>query len=375
MNICPEKAISMKEDEYGFIYPVIDGEKCIACRRCQKVCAFRGESVENAPISTYAAVSRDEKTRMLSSSGGMFAAMAEYMIGHGGIVIGAIMQEDFSVIHAAAEKQEDIRLLQGSKYTQSSTGDVYQKTAEYLADGKKVLFSGTPYQTAGLYGFLGRDYENLLTVDIICHGVPGGRMFREYIELLGRKYGGRVEEFTFRDKSLGWGKNGSALINNKRRKIWQNTSSYIYYFSRGWIFRDSCCSCRYSSRLRPSDITLGDYWGIEKQHPEYLDSGIWNENKGISVVLANTGKGQEFLDGLKDLADLKSSRFSSAAAGNSALVCPVSAGKREEILECYKNGGWASVEQRFRKSIGLRYYSSQIKALLPERLRRKLKGR
>lgn len=373
LNICPMDAVSMEEDDCGFRYPKIDESRCVRCGRCKAVCAFQHTDVPNSPVATFAAVARDRELASRSASGGIFAALAKKIAAQGGVVFGAAMEPDFSVCHRACE-QDSLAVLQGSKYTQSDTALTFREAKAALEQGKTVLYSGTPCQIDGLKSFLGRDYTNLLTADIICHGVPNGRMFREYIDSLGKAHGGAVEHFTFRDKRIGWGENGSAVIGGKRVKIWQSGASYPYYFSHGDLQRESCYRCPYACSHRPADLTLGDFWGIEKQHPEYLGRGGWDESEGISVVVANTKKGEDFLAVCDDMIDCKPSTFEKAAAGNAQLCRPVAGGKRDEIMQTYRDGGWDALEKRYESNIGFHKHASRVKSMLPKALKRKLKA-
>lgn len=369
LNVCPKQAISMVEDACGFRYPQLDGQFCVRCGRCKQVCAFQNSKAENSPVSVFAGVAKDENLRKTSASGGIFAAIAKKALEEGYVVYGAALQPDFSVRHIGIKSVEELPKLQGSKYTQSDIGRTYCEVKNHLDQGGKVLFSGTPCQIDGLYGYLGKDNENLVTIDIICHGVPSNKMFKDYIESLGED----VSDFVFRDKSIGWGISGSALINGKKKRIWQSSSSYLYYFTKGWIYRENCYSCKYTCQHRPADITLGDYWGIEKQHPECLGKDGWDEAKGISVIIANTAKGEALLNNMRCALDLKESTFEKAAAGNGQLKHPSKAGKKSELIELYASDGWDGVERRFRKSIGWRFYSSQIKSWIPGWIKRLLK--
>lgn len=375
LNACPKQAISMQEDEFGFRYPVINEADCIRCGKCKKVCAYQSIDEENCPIEAFAGVAKDENIVKKSSSGGIFATLAKEFIKNGGVVAGASLQSDFSVKHTIIDSTDDIAKLQGSKYVQSDTAKIFQDVKKHLDAGRQVLFSGTPCQVAGLYGYLGKRDENLTTVDIVCHGVPNARMLQEYLHILSDENKGDITEFTFRDKSIGWGKNGSATINNKKIKLWQSSSSYIYYFSMGWICRENCYKCKYACKHRPGDITLGDYWGIEKQHPDYLGKNKWDESKGISMIVANSEMGRSFLKKYGKEIDLKPSTFEKVSSGNERLQKPNEPGQRAEILEVYKNGGWKALDERFRKKIGWRYYKSQIKNLIPTGVKRWLKSR
>lgn len=375
LNVCPRQAISMQEDEFGFFYPIIDENACIRCERCKTVCAFQKSNIDNTPLKTYAAVATDTELVKKSASGGIYAAMAKKILGDGGVAVGAVLQDDFSVKHELIDFEDSLIRLQGSKYSQSTIGQNFKLVKERLMRGQKVLFSGTPCQVDGLNGYLGRKFENLMTVDIICHGVPNNKMLQDYIEVLSNKFCGSVSNFLFRDKVIGWGINGSVIVNGKKKKIWQSSSSYLYYFTQGWIYRESCYKCKYTCKHRPADITIGDFWGIEKQHPEYLGKNGWDENKGISVVIANTEKGKAFLGLMDGMIKFKPSDFDKAAAGNDQLKRPSTPGKRDSVLTAYKYGGWEAMEKKFKKNVGWRYYSSQIKALLPVELKRKFKSK
>ena len=377
VNICPVQAITMVEDTCGFLYPQIDESKCIRCGKCKRACAFQSASVENVPLDTYAAVARDRELVRRSASGGVFAALAKKVLAQNGAVFGAAFRPDWSVAHRAVFDEEDLWMLQGSKYTQSDIGDTYAQVKKLLIEGKTVLFSGTPCQIHGLYGYLGKKYDYLYTVDVVCHGVPNHRMLRDYIHGIEQKHGQKITAFTFRDKSLGWGINGATEMmkgeRNVKKPVWQSASSYLYYFTKGWIYRENCYHCKYACSNRPADLTLGDYWGIEKAHPEYLGKNGFKESEGISLVIANTLKGRELLDTVQNVLELRKSSFELAAAGNGQLSHPSKTGPREELLKTYEQGGWDAMESRFAKNIGWRKYSSQIKARIPSGMKRLLK--
>lgn len=377
-NICPKNAISMQEDKSGFIYPHINNDLCIKCKKCRTVCAFQNTEIKNNPLRTFAAVGKNPSVNRHSASGGIFASLAGQFIKNGGIVFGAAFDSNWKVNHIRADNTDSLKRIQGSKYVQSSTGKTFSEVKKLLDNGKKIFYSGTPCQIAGLYGFLGKDYENLITADLICHGVPNNRMLTEYIASIEKKENGKIKKFSFRDKSIGWGINGSVIIekNNSRfkKKLWQSASPYLYYFSAGWIYRECCYECKYACEHRPADITLGDYWGIEKAHPEYLGKDGWNEKNGISVVIANTEKGVDFINNYHECADFRKSDFQSASARNSQLKKPSNSGKRNEIIEIYTREGWEALEERFNKNIGLRKYSSLVKTLIPQKIKRILKG-
>lgn len=374
ISICPKNAISFSEDSFGFLYPEINRNLCIKCGACVSICAFKDKKVQNSPIEVYAAVAKAREIVEESSSGGVFAVIAKAVLAHGGVVVGAAFQDDYEVKHIAISSEDELKKLQGSKYTQSNVNNIYTMVESYLKKDKEVLFSGTPCQVDGLKSYLQKEYKKLITVDIICHGVPSNKMFQEYIRNIEEKEHSKINCFKFRDKTFGWGINASAVIHGKKKRIWQNMSSYLYYFAKGWIYRDSCYQCKYTNSHRTGDITLGDFWGIEKQHPEYLGKKGWDETKGISVVIVNTSNGERIIKQVLDDLDLRVSTFEKAAVSNEQLRHPIKSGKRAEILNVYRSGGWYNVEQYFRKQIGWRYYMDPLKNMIPKTLKRKLKS-
>lgn len=376
-NACPAGAIAMQEDDCGHLYPVIEESKCIRCGKCKTVCGFQKGTSQNSPRAVFAGQRRDHRALQRSASGGIFAALAERILAEGGAVYGAAFTPRWQVTHRQVLCREELAPLLGSKYVQSTTGDCYRLAAQQLKTGKPVLYCGTPCQIAGLYGYLGGDRDNLITADLVCHGVPSGRMLQQYIGLLSDRLGGKVTDFSFRDKAVGWGINGSVTTekNGRQKKVtlWQSASSYLYYFTQGWLYRDSCYRCPYACAHRPADITLGDYWGIENAHPSYLKKDL-SDKKGISLVIANTSKGEALLEQLNTVRLLPST-FQKASAGNGQLCHPSTPGKREELMELYRHTGWEGLQTRFQSSIGWRRHTSRIKSLVPVPIKRWLKRR
>ena len=373
LNICPQKAITMQEDAHGFIYPVIDKENCIKCGRCKMVCAFQKRIEVNYPSECYAAINNNVEQAKKSASGGIFAAIAQEVLEQGGVVYGAAFDKSWGIHHEMVETPVDLMRLQGSKYAHSDTGRCFSEVKDHLTDGKAVLYSGTPCQIAGLKEFLGKEYDNLLTVDIVCHGVPSVRMLKDYLSLIENRCGGRISDFTFRDKSKGWGINGSVIINGKKHMIWQSASSYLYYFTKGCIYRENCYQCKYASTHRPADITLGDYWGIEKEHPELLGKNGWDESKGVSCLLINTEKGKEHIKRCLNL-ELYTTELDKITKWNAQLLKPSEPANRDVIMDLYYTKGYNAIRERFLSDIGIKKYSSQVKSIIPYKIRRFIKS-
>lgn len=373
VNICPKNAITLKEDEFGFLYPVLDQSICIKCYRCKQVCKFGEKVAKENNVGVYAVATKNENILKKSASGGVFATIARFVIEDGGVAVGACMDSNFNIFHTVVDNINEIEKLQGSKYVQSNIDSVYKNVKVYLDNGTKVLFSGTPCQVMGLHGYLGREYENLLTVDLICHGVPSNKMFKDYLKLLESEKKGKIEQFCFRDKSIGWGINGSAVVDGKTIKVLESESSYLYFFGKSKIYRDSCYNCRYANTDRVGDITLGDFWGIEKQHPDYIGKNKLNVTKGISVVIVSSEKGRKILEKVSPDVQLRESSIEKASAGNSQLRNPSSENGRKELLELYKEKGWEGIDRHFKKTLGVKRYSSRIKNMMPTWIKTKIK--
>lgn len=382
-NICPQRAIKIKEDECGFLYPVIDKKKCVGCKLCKKVCAYQNKTPQNEPIKVFAAVNKNESQLMNSASGGVFSAIAKQILADDGIVFGATL--DFEKGHAVphhvfVEKESELYRLQGSKYVQSAIGDMYILAKQFLDEGRKVLFSGTPCQVAGLYSFLNKEYQNLVTIDLICHGVPNAKFFDDYIQMETRKRKGKkVVGYSFRDKKKGWGMNERINIidiNGKLKNIYvrARANSYNTLFLDGEIYRENCYECKYATRLRVGDLTIGDYWGIEHEHPELLGKYGYEEKKGISCILANSNKGLAICKESSDLLQMNESTFSKVSNRNGQLKQPSEKKEsREKILQLYSEYGYEKVEGWFRKKYMKQIIAHSIYNKIPRKVGIKLK--
>ena len=288
-NVCPVKCIKMLPDDEGFLYPRVSIEECIDCDLCEKTCPFIKVNESRKPLYAFASKSVDDDVRKKSSSGGVFMVLAKHIIENGGVVIGAIFNSEWQVVHSIIDKEEDLSKLQGSKYVQSEIGDSFNVTKELLNKGRLVLYSGTACQIAGLKSFLKKDYDSLITVDVVCHGVPSPRVWNDYLNA--QKEKGEIENIYFRDKRNGW-VNYNFTINYKDGKVVSephSTNPYMMGFLNDLYLRPSCHECKVKSGRCGSDITLGDFWKVENLFPEL------NDNRGVSLMLVNTDKGKKFV--------------------------------------------------------------------------------
>ena len=366
MNICPKQAITIKPDENGFSFPEIDRDLCIECGLCNKVCAFQNVPITgNEPISTYVAINKNSEVLLSSASGGIFGALASLVLEKNGVVFGCAYNNDMEPEHIYVDNLQDIKKLQGSKYVQSNINTTYTEAKKYLKNDRWVLFTGTPCQIAGLKSFLGKDYGNLITVDIICHGVPSADFFRGYIQYLEDKLRGKVTDFKFRDKSNGWGLRGK-VVYKKQGKVLQKSilpiDSYYYsYFLKGDIYRENCYECKYACGSREGDFTMGDYWGVEKAHPEI------ETKKGVSVLLVNSKKGTTLIDELRKYLDLTESTFEQARVQNGQLNSPTPKSlRREAILKTWREKGYQAVNDEYYKLYKKQIIISRVKTLIPQ---------
>lgn len=313
-NACPKNCITMKESKEGFWYPEIDTGLCINCGMCEKVCPILKGYKGNPKGKAYAAMNKNEDIRTKSSSGGIFTLLAEHIINKGGVVFGAAFDEDFSVKHIAVKSVENLEKLRGSKYLQSEIGDAYKRAKKLLDSGRWVLFSGTPCQISGLKSYLDKPYENLIIEDLICHGVPSPKVWDRYVKFRESRALSKADKVTFRNKKYGW-KNYLVSFDFKSKARYSKAvgeDSYMKAFLSDLCLRPSCYDCHSKSLERESDITLADFWGIENVAPDMDD------NKGTSLVLINSEKGEKLFDAIKDGIKYKEVDIDEAVRYNSA---------------------------------------------------------
>lgn len=310
---CPTGAIIMKEDQEGFLYPYIQKEKCVSCYRCLKVCAFKVDLQEKPydrkqqnPVKNlyegkkeadtiplvFAAKHKNLETRMDSRSGGIFSALSDQVLKSNGVVYGCVLTSDFNAKHVRADNYEIRDKMRGSKYIQSDMTSIFKSVKNDLLNKRFVLFSGTSCQIAGLQFYLEKPYTNLLCIDIVCHGVPSPKVWQSYLDWQSKRKKSKCVKVDFRDKKkFGWAEHKETLYFNNRKSISSDIFKNLFYGHE--ILRPSCYQCPYKNILHPGDITIADYWGIEKAAPGFDD------NKGVSLVLVNNEKGLTWFDKTK----------------------------------------------------------------------------
>lgn len=293
----------MAEDEEGFLYPQKQEELCIDCGLCKSVCpTIHKEKIDhkkedNLP-RVFMAINKDETIVNNSASGGVFTAVANVYCEDNFVVFGSQFDDELKVSHSHVHSLEEIGKYRKSKYVQSDIGDSFKKAKEYLKAGKKVLFTGTPCQIAGLRLYLKKEYENLFCVDLICHGVPSQKVFDKYMEFIEIKYKDKVKSYNFREKTVDkvgeWDSKNVKINFEKRKSLIVNPTKdkYLKGYGRGLFLRPSCYKCRYSNPKRISDITMGDFWGVGRFFPEQ------DVHKGVSLIVINTKKGSNLLQQL-----------------------------------------------------------------------------
>ena len=308
----------MVADVEGFLHPRIDTEKCVNCGLCEARCPVLIDFPSRKPLAVYAAQSKDAGVRLESSSGGVFSLMAENVLKEGGVVFGASFdEEDWSVRHVAVERTSDLWKLRGSKYVQSSIGNVFRDARSWLSKGRKVLFSGTPCQIAGILSFLGPDKinENLFLADVVCHAVPSPNAWSKYLDWRVLRLGENIHGIAFRNKLTGW-KNYSVRITSNTHNEYSvpfTNDSFMQGFINDLFNRPSCHACHFKQLRSGSDVTIADYWGVGGQFHDMDD------DMGTSLVMVNTGKGEVMINQVLDRMFVRVSDFEYACKTNISI--------------------------------------------------------
>ena len=362
---CPKHCISMVENNEGFWYSSVDEKSCIECGLCLKKCPMENiEFHRNKPQKVWAWRNKNDADIMRSASGGAADSAAKTILQMGGIVYGAAYDEHLTVSHIEVTADAEREKLQSSKYVQSDLKGSYAKAKQQLSEGKIVLFTGTPCQIAGLYAFLGGDHENLYTVDLICHGVPSPKFFKKYLEYQNKQMAGKVIYFNFRSKGKrGWGTQYLLKTKTKTKTKVLSLDRYGKHFMDGDCYRESCYQCIYANTSRVGDLTVGDFWGIAKSHPDF------NSPKGVSSVFVNTEKGKKLFEMMCPLAEVEEATLKEGMVKQHNLVRPSSRPKTRDI---FYNG---IDEPGFIEHIkvGLQP-KARLKSVLPNKLIQKIKS-
>lgn len=377
-SICPQHAITMQLDENGFIYPHIAHEKCINCKLCKKVCSYQNSLPSISDKNVFVALSQNTDLST-SASGGLFASLAQSVLNDNGIVYGSAMlyeREQLHVRHIKATSIDQLNLLKGSKYIHSNMQGIFPDVLTELKQGKTVLFSGTPCQVAGLKGFLQKDYSNLYTIDIICHGVPSEQLFQQYIAFEENKHNAKITSFRFRDKKQGWKLHGSMTFNtNKTFHFEPEESSYYQLFLNSYTYRENCYSCPYASEHRPGDITIGDYWCIELVHPELLieNGGPIAPLKGVSCMIVNNNIGNELLSQYGSGIKHWKSSYENASKYNRQLTAPSQLKEERDIVLGLAQTSYKALDRWYRKRLIPIKIKRTIRASIPRPLKNFIK--
>lgn len=368
---CPKNCIELKSDDNGFLYPRVNTTECIDCGLCDKVCPIGKLSNETKTPMAYACASTEDSMLIQATSGGVFGAIAIYVLGKGGVVYGCAYTEHLQATHIRIDNKESLSVLFGSKYVQSNTCGTYKECEEDLKAGKQVLYSGTPCQIAGLKNYLQKDYTNLLTVDLVCHGVAPQAYFDKYIELLEKEEGAVCTNYNFRSKrNAGWSVAGTASFKTDNGKVFDKkqyyfSNYYYYYYLACSIYRESCYSCEYASLNRVGDFTLGDFWGAEGLNIPF------NVEKGCSLVLLNSEKAALLFEKLNlqkhevplDTAIKYNKQLSESSHARY---------DRNELLREYREEQAATIQEFFKKKNKKQILIGKMKYIIPKGLKRVL---
>lgn len=358
VNACPTKAMSVVEDKDGFIIPYISDDLCIDCGKCIKVCDFIKEKPQSCNIQeAYSLAINDKDVLFNSTSGGAFTALSDAVLNKGGLIIGAVLEPDFTVRHIVAENKQERDRMRGSKYVQSDTGTIYSQLKQYLKQDKYVMFVGAPCQTAGLLQFLGKPYKNLLTVDFLCHGWPSNSFFKEHIKNSENRINKRIQSYSFRSKVFGWmpADITSVEVRNMKKKYKFQLQSFFSFFANNYSLRPSCFNCKYRSHYRYSDITIADFWGIEKLTSK-------KDRKGTSLVLINSEKGSELFQRIQNECSIQQFPVEDILFRVSTKT--VKQDKRSEFWQLYHEKGYDALVDKYYNQSNYKKFRFLVKKIV-----------
>ena len=371
-NSCPKNAITIIQDKKGFYIPDIDKKKCINCDLCKKICPQNCNIEKNEPKEVIASWSRDKKIRKKSSSGGLAYLISKYILKNNGVVYGVSFDQSFKAQHERITRIEDLYKIQGSKYVQSYVGNSLENVKQDLEENKTVLFTGTACQIAGLKSYLKKEYSNLYTIDVLCHGIPSPRIFEEYLISKNKE---SITSINFRLKQPSWTKYSIKIDYNKDTYIKSNfKDKYLRAFLKDYITNECCSSCKYTGKERVSDITLADFWGYVSEKYKYR-----NTEKGISLVLINNSKGKDLFNKINSEIIFIEKDFEEAALGNQCLRKPFEKNKKyNEFWEDYFKNDFDFVANKYftpdrltlKRKVSL--FFNNYAFIIPKKIRRKM---
>lgn len=343
-QICPKNCIEMKEDREGFAYPVIDQTRCIGCGLCEKTCPMLHQTKRSDEVAVYGAASKDIQLLKRSSSGGVFGLLADYVLKAGGAVFGCAFNDNLEPKHSMAENEEDVKKFHGSKYVQSDAGNTYAECKMLLQQGKSVLYSGTPCQIAGLKQYLEKEYDKLICVEIICHGVPSPGLWKQYVKELEAVKGKRIVKVAFRYQDQGWKKYRffTQYEDGTMEVIPGSESSFVWAFLNKLTLRPSCYDCKFRLDYSKADLIIGDFWGVGRYHQKF------NEENGVSVVLILGPRGKQIWGDISNNTDFVKAELSQVIPANGCLQLSVFPNRnRMKLMELYAAG--QPIEQALRQ--------------------------
>lgn len=346
-NACPKHSIAMVEDEEGFRYPKVDIETCVDCHLCEKVCPIVNAKADvDRAQKAFLLQHKDEKVLQESASGGAFTAIASYVIERGGVVFGAAYDKDFQVVHKYVETVEDLKVFRNSKYVQSAVGSAYQQAKDFLKQGRMVCFSGTPCQLEGLQNYLRKPYDNLVTVDVMCHSITSPKVFRMYVEMQKEKYGEDIENIMFRDKLPYGYKYSSMSVYRGGKQVYKEgveTDVYLRSFFCDVNVRPSCFDCKFKKQHHLTDFTIWDCFDVRKFSKEM------DNDKGVTRILANTDKALTILEDIKTIARIIEIPVGEAVSGVKEMLYSVNMNPRRDafFMECADVYGGGKILQKY----------------------------
>ena len=363
---CPTQCLSLETDDAGFKYPTVDKDKCINCNLCDKACPIlSNKSNSNQSKKVFAVQSCDNAVLEKSSSGGAFYLLASEIVKKGGYVCGVEISNDNKVRHSIVDNLKDLDKFLGSKYVQSDIGNTYLEVKKLLDNGAQVLFSGTPCQVNGLKIFLNKEYENLLTVDLICHGVPSPYVWEKYLEFQEKKHGSKIVSVKFREKRINWINSGIELKFSNGDTYFEvmKNDAFFLHFLKNFCLRESCYACEFKGDNRFSDITIGDFWGVDRLYPE-----LYND-KGVSLAILNTDKGVYTFENNPYLKNCLEVNLDKALKYNEAYWLPVEGFKyRNAFVKELRKKPFDKVTRKYLRKLATRQrlysYFNKIKRII-----------